>query len=65
MANGHGFTRASDGANRWTYTDSLGLNDQTWAGMTHDQKVTAVKQMYKHEGGNGQAIGGTVAQTTS
>jgi hypothetical protein len=44
------------GANRWTYTDKLWLNNDTWSKMSPTDKATAIKKMYQQEWWNGKAI---------
>lgn len=53
-----GFTTKS-GAPRWTYLSDLGVTNDSWKGMTKDQKVAVIKNMYKHEGGNGSLFATT------
>ena len=52
------------GQNRWTYTDKLWLNNDTWAKMSPTDKATAIKKMYQQEWGNGTAIGEQQAEST-
>lgn len=49
--------KTQKGASRWTYTDKLGLNDETWAKMDTTQKTEAIKKMYKQEGWSGSLFG--------
>lgn len=50
--------KTAGGANRWVYTDKLGLTNQKWQNMDNAQKMAAVQQMYKQEGGNGSLFSG-------
>lgn len=38
--------------NRWTYTDKIWLNNESWAKMSNAEKIAAVKKMYKNEWGS-------------
>jgi hypothetical protein len=47
-----------DGNNRWVYTDSIaGANNQAWSKMGFQDKAQVIKEMYRHEGGNGSLFG--------
>ena len=45
--------------NRWTYTDSLWLNNDTWSKMTYDQKANAIAKMYQQEWWNWSLVSWT------
>lgn len=42
--------KTKSGANRWTYTDKLGLNNASWSKMDKNQKTAAIYKMYQNEG---------------
>jgi len=48
--------KTQTGATRWTYTDKLGLNNESWAKMDTAQKTKAIGEMYKQEGGSGSLM---------
>lgn len=46
------------GQNRWTYTDTIpGANNQDWQKLGFQEKAQVIKDMYRHEGGNGSLFG--------
>lgn len=46
------------GQNRWTYTDSIpGANNNDWSKLSFEEKAQVIKDMYRHEGGNGSLFG--------
>lgn len=46
------------GQNRWTYTDSIpGANNEDWQKLSFQEKAQVIKDMYRHEGGNGSIFG--------
>lgn len=49
--------KTKSGANRWSYSDKIGLTNESWAKMTPEQKMNGIYKMYKQEGGNGSLFG--------
>lgn len=46
------------GQNRWTYTDTIpGANNKDWNKLGFQEKAQVIKDMYRHEGGNGSLFG--------
>lgn len=46
------------GQNRWTYTDTIpGANNKDWQKLGFQEKAQVIKDMYRHEGGNGSLFG--------
>lgn len=46
------------GQNRWTYTDTIpGANNNDWQKLGFQEKAQVIKDMYRHEGGNGSLFG--------
>lgn len=51
------------GATRWTYTDSIpGANNAAWSKLGFAEKAQIIKDMYRHEGGNGSLFGITAGE---
>jgi hypothetical protein len=52
-----GFMTQSGDA-RWTYTNAIaGANNQAWQKLGFADKAQVIKEMYRHEGGNGSLFG--------
>jgi hypothetical protein len=52
-----GFT-TQNGNTRWAYTQSVpGANNEAWSKMGFQDKAQVIKEMYRHEGGNGSLFG--------
>lgn len=50
--------QTQSGATRWTYTDSIpGANNASWSKLGFAEKAAIIKDMYRHEGGNGSLFG--------
>ena len=57
-----GFSTQS-GQNRWAYTDSIpGANNAEWLKLGFADKTQIIKDMYRHEGGNGSLFGLTAGE---